>query len=681
MSSYEDGRSVGVRRLAVLALVGMMLLGGVSGMPVGSTGIAAAQQGGSAGGGNTTTPEDKGQANPVKKTVTKFKEKDLPWSSLSAEGKKKVKELLRDLWKKNLSTAKEKAKIDKIIDLMESSNDGPFWDGGGQVAGPVKKILENVLGVPGRGSGPPSTGPVQKAITLFKQNDVGYRDVSKKSKKNVKSILRKFQKKNLSKQKREKLSGKLVTIIKGGVKQGEETWPYSSSDTDAIFSVLEKVFNEKLTIPRERDPELDINIFGVVEDKMRAIGHYLMKGAAAILTDVYKTAFSTPVPQNTGWHGIFGTPTNGPFQNLYQNLLVKTLYPLTNLLLGIGIIFMGLSLVVNPLISRFRAWNLMIKFTTFILLYGFSWVAVTLMHGAVNDITMWIAPSAKEVGGLITNVGKMSGIAIGAYFVGSSGIMATAFGLAAELQMRLVLLKWFFPYIFAPLILILYVSPWRRLRMAASTALWQYVNVLIMVIPMALFLKAATLVNVGNSLGETLHAMIVLCVLFGAALSMPIFTTWFFFKVPGQAAEGVKSAGKGAAKRAGKYSGGRAWNGAKSAGGKAKSGGSRVGGAVKDRMGWGDDSDSVMDEPNPSDRAEEQVEASVETDTGLSDSGSLDSSAVENMPADGYTTAGVVRELDEEQNSDTSPMNHEEMVESYYEEPSHQTTLDQQLAD
>jgi hypothetical protein len=389
------------------------------------------------------------------------------------------------------------------------------------------------------------------------------------------------------------------------------------------------------------------DIPSLIRTKLKEIGHTLMQGAADILSNVYKSAFSTPVPENSGWHHILGTPTNQPFKNLYQNLLVEKLYPVTNYLLAIGVVVMGLSLTVNPLISRFRALDLTIKFVTFLMLYAFSWAAITVMHGAVNDVTMWIAPSAKAVGDLVTNVGKMSGIAIGAYFVGSSGIMATAFGLAIELGMRQVLLKYFFPYVFAPLVLVLYISPWQRLQSFASTALWQYVNVLVMVIPMAVFLKAATLINFGNSIGDTLHGMIVLCALFAAAASMPIFTTFGFYKMSGRAAEGVKSVGKRV--------------------------GNRAGGAAKDRL-WNSD-DSATDSTatantSPSDQTEEAVEAASETSSGLASSGTVDSTP--------DTTAAEVRALDEKQHGD--PMNPDAMYESYAEQ-TQQTTLNHNTAD
>ncbi|HET7323328.1 MAG TPA: hypothetical protein VFJ06_03255 [Halococcus sp.] len=659
MASHEDGHSVDVRRLVVLVLVSLFLVSTVGGV-IGSSGIVAAQWGAGGGGGDqsTSTPtgndQSKKSSNPVKTTIKEFKQKNLGYKKLSKGEKKTFKHLLHKIQK----TDTEQGKLAVMNQIARKIS----WPK--ENARQRRKVIRKYTKI---GTDPKKVAdnPVKTTIEKFKQKGLGFKKFSKKK---FKKQLKKLDKTAVRDpdsitMKQQRILSDIIQLFPNDGKAGKR------------LKIVKKTFgigmDFKGTSPSAGPHfDFDFNIFGLVQQKLKAIGDSLMNGAGDILADVYKSAFSTPVPKNTGWHGIFGTPTNQPFSNLYQNMLIEKLYPLTNLLLGIGILIMGLSLMVNPLISRFRALNLMIKFATFILLYGFSWVAVTLMHGAVNDITMWLAPSAKAVGGLVTNVGKMSGIAIGAYFVGSSGIMATAFGLAMELGMRQVLLKYFFPYVFAPLILILYVSPWRRLRMAASTALWQYVNILIMVIPMAVFLKAATLVKFGNSLGDSLHAMIVLCALFVAALSMPILTTWFFFKVPGQAAAGVKSAGKSAMKRGGSR-----------VGGAAKSGGSRVGGAVKDRMGWGGDSGSAMEEPNPSDRAEEQVEASVETDTGLSDSGSLASSSVESMPADGYTTAGVVRELDEEQNSDTSPMNHEEMVESYYEEPSHQTTLDHQLAD
>jgi hypothetical protein len=434
--------------------------------------------------------------------------------------------------------------------------------------------------------------------------------------------------------------------------------------------IIKKHLNSETTLTTDGDPtdgplisEIK-DLASLVDGKMKSIANSFVEGAASLLTNVYNFAFNTPVPQNSGWHGILGEPTNKPFQNLYQNLLVEKLYPLTNYLLSIGVLVLGLSLAVNPLLSRFRALNLIIKFVSFLMLYVFAWAAVTFMHGIVNDITMWIRPSPKAMEQLVTNVGKMSAAggatAVGAYFAGASGMLATGMGLALELGMRNVLLQYFFPYVFAPLVFILYISPWQRLRSFASVALWQYANVLTLVIPMALFLKAATLIKFNP--GETLKGMILLIGLFFAALCIPGISTYAFLQMPGKAVGGVKSAAAGAASRVD---------------------------AAKDKLGWGDDeaaSDSTATgDTSPGDRTEDAVDASSESQADVPSSGELSDESVENMDPTGSsdTTAEQVRALDEEQHSD--PMNPDAMKQAYFEDEDrsgpHRTTMQHKLAD
>src|SRR5699024_9578328 len=135
------------------------------------------------------------------------------------------------------------------------------------------------------------------------------------------------------------------------------------------------------------------------------------------------------------------------------------------------------------------------KFVAFLLLYVSSWAVITLMHGTVNDITVWLRPSQQAMEALGSNVTKLSAGAIGAYFVGARGILASIFSMGVELGLRRIALQYFFPYVFPVLLLLLYVSPWRRLKSFASVVIWQYVNLLTMVIPMAIVLKAAATVS------------------------------------------------------------------------------------------------------------------------------------------------------------------------------------------
>lgn len=417
---------------------------------------------------------------------------------------------------------------------------------------------------------------------------------------------------------------------------------------------------------------------------MRSIGNTFKQGAADTLGTIYNLAFSTPVPENDGWNGIFGEPTNATgsgqngtnatngtgssqnatnataadswgqvlgissdktFNQLHQQLLMDKLYPLLNYVLGIGVVVLGLSLTVNPFMSRFRIINLMTKFVTFLFLYAFSWGAITLMHGVVNDITMWLRPTSAELQSLVTSFDKIGAASVAAYSVGSGGIFSTVFGMGLELTLRHLALVYFFPYVFPVLIFILYLSPWQRFKSFASMGIWQYVNVLTMVIPMAVFLKAALIVDFSPTNG--IGGIIVLLALFGLAVIVPVIQTYFFIQIPGTAAWAMKSAGSAAASRLG------------------------IGGDDDD----GDDSSAdstATGSTSPGDRAESAVETtsagSSSSSSGLSGSGKLSDSQLEKMDPAGSseTTAGQVRALDDLQHRD--PNNADAKYEAYFDE-------------
>ena len=515
---------------------------------------------------------------------------------------------------------------------------------------------------PGGGANNSTAGnPVQATIQEFKQNNLGYSKLSPEKKKEVRTALRELQAKrgNLNKKQEDKLIVKVKRTVLYQDKVGPIPMDQKPEQQKQVEDIIEKHLGAEggfATTGSPNSPGFDIDIPGMLEAKIKAFADEMRKGAASILKKVYGLAFSTKVPQNDGWEGILGTPTNEPFKPLHEQLLQNKLYPLLNYLLGTAVILMGLSLVVNPLMSRFRALDLFIKFASFLLLYVSAWAIVTIMHGVVDDITIWLRPSEQAMGALATNVTKLSAGAVGAYFVGAGGILTSVFGLGLELGLRRVALQYFFPYIFPVLLLLLYASPWRRLKSLASVVLWQYVNVLTMVIPMALLLKAAAVVSFSTSSGVV--SMLVLVALFLFAVSIPGITTYTFLQVPGTAARAGYSAAAGAAAYAG---------------------------TAKEKLGWGGEdsasSGSATGDSSPGVRTEQAVEASTDGGTtGIPNSGELSHEQVEQMDSTGgsTTTAGQVRELEQSKNRD--PMNPSAMKESYFEDHPQRTTMQEKLA-
>lgn len=515
-------------------------------------------------------------------------------------------------------------------------------------------LAGNATASSGRGNNSTAANPVNATIQEFRRQDLGYSNLSAAKKQEVRSNLQQLYGGNVSQLKENRLIGNVQTILSSGLlmSPGEYNKP-KNIIKDRLNASSELTTDGD---PTDSSPLSRLDIPSLMGQKMESVGDTLKEGAANVLANVYNLGFQTPVPQNDGWQGILGTPTNEPFQPLYNQLLEGKLYPVLNYLLGMAVIVMGISLVVNPLMSRFRALNLMIKFVSFLLLYVSSWATVTLMHGAVNDITVWLRPSEQAMQALATNVTKLSAGAIGAYFIGAGGMLATVFSLGLELGLRKVALQYFFPYIFPVLLLLLYVSPWQRLKSFASVVLWQYVNVLAMVIPIAILLKAAAIVSFSTSSGVV--AMLVLIALFLFAVSIPTITTYTFLQVPGKAASVGKSAAAGAASRAS---------------------------TAKDKLGWGgDDSASTgtaTGDTSPGSRTEQAVEVSTDGGTtGIPSSGELSPEQVESIDPTGEsaTTAGQVRDLEQAEHQD--PMNPSAMKESYFEDHPQRMTMDEKLA-
>jgi hypothetical protein len=588
VASGQDG-SLSARRAVALAFVGLLLLSAVGGV-VGSSGIVAAQQGGA--GGNTTTA---GNATTAGNGTTAS----------------------------NGTTA-----------------------GNGTASG-------------GNGTNTSSaTSPVNATIQGFKKAKLGWKGLSAKKKQEARKQLQKLVG-NAS----DSTQNKVIARVQSTLSSGPIMTPREYRKPQQI---IKKHLGADTTLSRNMNGSgLPFNIPSLVDQKMRSIADSFKKGAANTLGTIYNLAFSTPVPENDGWHGIFGEPTNATgsgqnradswqqvlgissdkaYQQLHQQLLMDKLYPLLNYVLGIGVVVLGLSLAVNPLMSRFRIINLMVKFVTFLVLYAFSWGVITAMHGVVNDITMWLRPSSGELEALVTSIDKIGAASVAAYFAGSGGILSTVFGMGLELAVRHLALVYFFPYVFPVLVLILYLSPWERLKQFASMGIWQYVNILTMVIPMAVFLKAAVIVDFSPTNG--IGGMLVLLALFLLAVVVPIIQTYFFIQIPGTAAWAAKSAGSAAASRLG--------------------------------IGGGDDEDSddssadstATGNASPGERAESAVEttsASSSSNSGVPSSGELSDSDLEKTGSDApETTAGQVRALDKEQHRD--PNSADAKYEAYFDE-------------
>lgn len=655
-------------RTVALVLVGVLLVSTIAGV-IAAPPVAAQQQNGSAqaGGGDSVTKQE------FRNWVNEVMGMDKGAAQEAARNNPEYVTVLARAFKQNADTQLSGTRLTDTIkqrpqyvinNVNQASGGGPFPapiaavnGGGGGSPGGANSTNASGNAAAGNATsnasagGPTSNESVNRIIGEFKSKNLGYKQLSKENKSKANKLLLSITTGNLTKEETNKKFDEFEQLIAGANGAGGAANSQQKKQRRQV--VMEYVGEREKQDPL---PDIDIDIPGVIGQKMEAFADEMREGGGAILGEVYGLAFTTSVPQNDGWHNVLGEPTNEPFEPLYNQLLKDKLYPVLNYLLGTLVIFMGISLMVNPLMSRFQAKNLMLKFVAFLLLYVSSWAVITLMHGTVNDLTVWLRPSEQAMEALAGNVTKLSAGAIGAYFVGAGGILMSVFSLGVELGLRRVALQYFFPYIFPVLLLLLYVSPWQRLKGFASVVIWQYVNVLTMVIPMAILLKAAAIVSFTVESGVV--SMLVLVALFLFAVSIPGITTYTFLQVPGKVGRAGKSAATGAASRAS---------------------------TAKDKLGWSGDgsasSGTATGDTSPGVRTEQAVEVSTDGGTpGVPSDGELPDEQIESMdPAGGSTTtAGQVRDLEQSKSQD--PMNPSAMKESYFEDHPQRMTMDEKLA-
>lgn len=477
------------------------------------------------------------------------------YEGLSSEDEQQIENDLQALQSGELSEEEEKQRMGRISNLLdyeppvEPTSKAPEKDG--TINHTIANVFNKEVGgftpkekLPENGDG----GTIQVA-TEISRLDVGYNGLSLESKEAVKTSIRSLQinEEKMTHQEWETQFRDIVKPLGKGV-TGSITG-VSDENKEEIRQILENELGSAGRQPEQRD--LGINFNSWMEQKLEALAELLEEGFNWVSQRIYDLTLNTPVPENTGWKGILGEPTNEPFKSLYNGLLVEKIYPVTNSLLGIGIIFLGLSLTVNPVMSEFRIWDLLIKFVTGLMLYAFSWTAITIMHKFVKVTTDFIMPDPSTVTDSAANLLAFgAGIPVAAYLGGAFVGASAAFSVGLLFGLRQVLLTSVFPYLFGPLALIAYLAPWPGLKRAAHKAIWQYINVLTMSIPIAIILQAAVTVKWGFGFGGFVGSLAVLG-LFIVMVVYPMLSTYFFLQMPGYIGSKASALTTGAANRVG----------------------------------------------------------------------------------------------------------------------------------
>ncbi|WP_129113855.1 hypothetical protein [Halegenticoccus tardaugens] len=239
----------------------------------------------------------------------------------------------------------------------------------------------------------------------------------------------------------------------------------------------------------------------------------------------------TPVPDNSGWMGIFGTPTNHPYQSIHEPIYENQVFPFALAILVLAMILLTGFLPYSSIIGSYRAYLWILRTLVAIFALIFAWPLATWLHLIANNVAHAFAPDPRAIitsfEGALTMGTTAVPIAATIYLFGWMKVAIYAFIYLFRYQ----LLFWA-PYALGPLLVLALIGPHKKLRHFASFGLWQYVGLLIMTWPNALLFGAAyelgwsfssdALVNVGLIMG-----------MFLTGIFLPLFIMYAMSHGPG----------------------------------------------------------------------------------------------------------------------------------------------------
>jgi hypothetical protein len=277
---------------------------------------------------------------------------------------------------------------------------------------------------------------------------------------------------------------------------------------------------------------------------------HLLNASRGILSDSIGFVIGSTHPVNSGPHGIFGTPTNEPYEALYESVYGPYSFQYAIVILLILLFALVIVMPYAGLASggTFRAVQACARIVAALVFIIFWWPIGTALAQFFDAIAVSVAPSATELTSSMEGLFKLSLgpvlASIAMYAVGFGEILALAFVYAFR-QAALIVFQFAMPL----LVVFAYAGPHRRVRSMASTITWQYFALLTMTIPTAFLMRVGFEVGWGFGLGPLGNALISMALL-GLALATPFVFSIAAFRAPPSIqslASGAAGAAAGAA--------------------------------------------------------------------------------------------------------------------------------------
>ena len=279
---------------------------------------------------------------------------------------------------------------------------------------------------------------------------------------------------------------------------------------------------------------------------------WAVEGATNAIPDVIDgtlgIATGAPTMDNSGWLGIFGTPTAEPHATLFDEIHEGIIFPLTLSFLVIALLLSASALPFSDIIGRYNASKWVMTMFVLILAISLSWPIVSAMHALADSIGTSIAPSSEELLGSDEGLRTLGGASVagaaGFYLFG--WLKVIIYGLIYG--MRYFLLMMVFPYIFPLALTAALAAPWRKARAFGSGILWQHVGFLLIGWPVALLWRAAYVIDWSFGLDGLASVLMIIGSLV-AGVVIPVAIMYQMTRMTGVVSGAVAGAGASLAAR------------------------------------------------------------------------------------------------------------------------------------
>lgn len=267
-----------------------------------------------------------------------------------------------------------------------------------------------------------------------------------------------------------------------------------------------------------------------------------------VISGTFEIVIGTPTPENAGWLGIFGEPTNEPFGSLYTGLYEAWLLPIAVSLFILALLINASAVPFSGFIGGYNASRWVALMFTAAIALGLSWPVVTMLHALSDAIGTAIAPSPEQLTGTEQGIRTI---------LAGSGTAAAALYLSAALNliiyaliygMRYFLLLMVMPYVFGPALAVALFAPWSKLRAFGSGVIGAHIGLLITNIPIAILFRAAFLIEWGFSQEGIANLVMVIGALV-AGVIIPIVVMYQMTRMAGSVRGVAMGAGAAMAAR------------------------------------------------------------------------------------------------------------------------------------